>query len=153
MKVGCMVYESLKYGNFQCFFSESCSNQTVAFISNLQPNFWPKPLNRTNLMRFLSSDTFEFILQNDMLETWGVKGNFVGCYNSCSPLQCTYTALWKNTFVFILFRLIGLFGGLGVSLRIASPLVIKFCRCICARVKWKSQSDTINNEQFQGGKE
>lgn len=140
MKVGCMIYEPLRYGNFECFFSETCLNRTARLISNLQPNFWPKPMNRTNLLKFSSNAPIEYILKQYMMETWNIKMDYVGYYNSCSPMQCTYNTFWRNNFIFVISRLIGLFGGLSVSLRLASPFIIKLFRYIYARSHSKIRS-------------
>lgn len=150
MKVGCMVYESLRYSNFECFFSESCFNQTATLISKLPPMLWPKPLNRSNLFRFTPNDTFDSILQQFMVEKWNNRTEFTGYFNSCSPSQCTYRAIWRNDFIFLISRLIGLFGGLSVSLRIISPMIIKVYHYIYVRLHSKRQRAADQN-QFQIG--
>ncbi|CAF2632924.1 unnamed protein product [Rotaria sp. Silwood2] len=94
--------------------------------------------------------TFKDIVDEFLVETWNDKTNFEGYYDKCSPLQCTYRTVHKNDFFYLITRVIGLFGGLSVALRIIAPLIVKLGRDAFVIVCHRKES-TADNQQTQTG--
>ena len=121
MRVGCLPYDALADSTLECFFSETCLNDTERWISSLPVASRPKPLNSSAMSHFLPRTPFNTILAMAMIDHWKNATNYSGYYHACEPIQCTYTTVKRNGFIYLIVLLIGLYGGLTVALRIISP--------------------------------
>ena len=136
MKVGCLPYEALHESTLECFFSAQCLNETARRISSLPPAAWPKPLGSAAKRRFGSYTPVSFIFSEIILDHWTNSSDYARYYDACAPVQCTYLTIRKNSFIYLVTLLIGLYGGLSIVFRIIAPLLVQyrhlFC-CICRR--------------------
>ena len=128
MKVGCLPYQALANSTLVCFFSASCLGDTARWISSLPPSVLPKPLSRSGMINFEPNTPVSVIFANVMLDHWKQAVNYSCYYHACDPVQCTFAASSKNSFIYLVTLIIGLYGGLTVTLRIIAPLLI-----VCGR--------------------
>jgi hypothetical protein len=130
MRVGCTPYDALMNSTLECFFDPFCLNATAQIISNLSNADWPKPLNKSKQSRFLFNDSIGSILEYQMIEELNGIRNFSQYYSVCAPLQCTYTFVGYNNFIYVITMMASLFGGLTAILRIMAPTIVQFVRSI-----------------------
>ena len=128
MKVGCLPYDALIDSTLECFFSADCLDRTARWISSLPAASWPKPLSSSTMMNFLPNTTVDTILKTAMVDHWKRALNFFGYYHVCSPAQCTYMVVRKNSFIYLITLLIGLCGGLSIAFRIVVPSLVRYRR-------------------------
>jgi hypothetical protein len=140
MKVGCLPYQALADSTLECFFSAACLNRTAQMISNLPVASWPKPLNDTTMISFSLHTPVSIIFSNSIIDHWKEFINFTGYYDICEPVECTFTTVRRNSIVYLITLLIGLYGGLTVGLRIIVPLLIKTVRSIFNNFKQRCLS-------------
>ena len=62
-----------------------------------------------------------------MIDHWKSATNYSGYYHACEPVQCTFMIVRKNSVVYSIVLLLGLYGGLTVALRIIAPWIVR-CR-------------------------
>ena len=144
MRVGCLPYDALADSTLECFFSETCLNETARWISNLGVNFRPRPLNGSAMNNFLPKTPFKTVLAMAMIDHWKSATNYSGYYHACEPVHCTFTIVRKNSFMYLIVLLLGLYGGLTVALRIMAPWVVRcrhFFSCQCEETS-RSSSQT-----------
>ena len=147
MKVGCLPYLALADSHLECFFSAKCLNDTARWISNLSSDSWPRPMDRSAMIKFAPNTSLGFVFTEMMLDHWKEGRNFSGYYHVCEPVQCTFTTVRANSFIYLFTLLIGLYGGLTVALRIIAPLVVQAMRFIVCQYKKKFRSNLHHGHQ------
>ena len=82
-------------------------------------------LNETRCDRKTSIET---MTKNLFIEQWSTESSFSAYYKECAPVACTYRFPQRNSFLYVLTTLLGLYGGLTVVLRICVPRAIDWWR-------------------------
>jgi hypothetical protein len=126
MHVGCILLNVINKATLECFFDPICLNTTAQWSSSMPVSARPNPLNSSIASRFLPNTSIMMIFEEQMVEKWSTQTNFSGYFTKCAPIECSYTFIQRNHFLFVLTTLIGLFGGLIAALRILSPLLVEF---------------------------
>lgn len=139
MYVGCVPFRALIRSSLECFFDPICLNTTARLISTLPNTDWPKPLNSFQLLSFFPNTTIAKIFEQQMVERWDTEKNFSSYYSVCAPAECTYTLVQRNTLIYVMTMIIGLFGGLSVVIRLISPWIVRFARHIRLQFKQRNQ--------------
>ncbi|CAF1532675.1 unnamed protein product [Adineta ricciae] len=135
LKVGCLPYNSLLQSTLQCFFNQSCINRIQKYLPAL--TFVP-PLSAHS--RFQQDATVEHLLDQLFVESWNPISNFTAYFQSCSPHSCIYSNGRRFNILYVIVKLIGIFGGLKMVLKFFAPLIVKLirrtqtCRCISETV-------------------
>jgi hypothetical protein len=145
MLVGCLPYDALMDSTLECFYSETCLNETATRISSLPASARPKPLDSLRLSGYSPKDSLMQICDRQMTDRWQIIKNFSAYYSQCSPIECTYS------FHYLLSLLISLYGGLTVSLRFIAPWIAQFIQYLIARII-RPQSTDDHVSQLQQGK-
>jgi hypothetical protein len=141
MRVGCAPFYAIDLSTLECFFDETCLNTTARWISNLPASAWPKALNRSLLSKFQPTASIQDILAEDMVDQWNNDASFSKYYAACSPSECTYTFTRRNDVLVVLTTLIGLFGGLMVSMRMLAPLLVQCAQRVHGLCTTPNQTD------------
>jgi hypothetical protein len=150
MRVGCLPYHAIEQATLECFFDETCLNATARLISSLPADRWPTVLNVSMLTKFKANTSIQAILKDQMVEEWTNETSFSKYYDACSPIQCTYTFQRRNDLIAVLTTLIGLFGGLMVSMRILAPLLVQLAHRIRGLLSRKQQTSTDDEQHAPG---
>ncbi|CAF1626390.1 unnamed protein product, partial [Adineta ricciae] len=125
LKVGCLPYNSLLQSTLQCFFSQSCIDQIQEYLPALA---FVSPLSAHS--RFQQNATVKHLLDQLLIESWNQINNFTAYFQSCSPHSCTYSYDRRFNILYVIIKLIGIFGGLKMVLKFSSPLIVKLIRCV-----------------------
>ena len=111
MYVGCYLVTALRQSNLQCLYNQSCVTEMLFYLqSPTQINI--TALNGTKYSRFNKSTTIGEMLTVLMVDSWIQNISYDSYYSQCQPSYCTYSLVGKNSFIYLLTVLIGLFGGL-----------------------------------------
>jgi hypothetical protein len=145
MYVGCQT----QYGNLantlECFYDASCLNTMASLISSLPPSKWPKPLNRSRLIKFLPNNTIGELYDSQMIEKTMSNIDFDGYYHSCAPLECAYSYSKYNSVIYLFTLVIGLYGGLSMILYFCVPVLITCAEYLHGICQPKSKEVTSKN--------
>jgi hypothetical protein len=124
--VGCFPVESLLQSTLECLFDSSCLENIRTFIpsSNITGVY---ALN-TSQTRFAPNTFIEIIINNLFVEKWLMKPSFSNYYAQCAPILCTYTILKRKDSLYVLTKLLGLYGGLTATLSLCVPVMVAWWR-------------------------
>jgi hypothetical protein len=123
---GCMPVDALLVSTLECFFNQTCINGIVSYSTKPQQTFPAITMQSTS--RFNITSNIQSIIDQLMVEDWGINVFFSKYYNACAPLSCTYSISQRHNFNYVLTTLIGLLGGLCVGLGVIVSLVVNIIR-------------------------
>lgn len=127
----CIFLEKILSSDLRCFFNQTCINIILSMYNVDLPKRSPltaatlaiTALNSSVPSRFLPNDTIFVIGSNLMVEEWQFSIDYEHYYASCAPSSCTYTISRRLDIIYIITTIVGLFGGVSLSLRIIIPIV------------------------------
>ncbi|CAF3203416.1 unnamed protein product [Rotaria sp. Silwood2] len=127
MRTGCFIIEALLQSNLICFYNQSCI-ETLKRIINPSIELNTTALNRSLPSRFAVDATIGSIVAELMVEEWINTTSHKAYYDRCQPITCTYLYVDKKTWLVVVTTVIGLIGGLQITLRMILPLLIDWIR-------------------------
>ena len=134
--VGCLPIQSLFRSSLDCLYNQTCFdriNMDRLSVSSLSaPSNPALSINRT----------IEQLVDNALDLDWSVKIDFTKFYDECLPTSCSYSIIRRKEAVQIIISLLGLYGGLTVSLRVLVPYIIAIM------LKMFSRSQPTRNHVF-----
>ncbi|CAF4015884.1 unnamed protein product [Rotaria sp. Silwood1] len=137
---GCYAIESLLQSTLECFFDSTCINTVLRFLSN--NNMTDIKQLDVNQTQFSPRTTIDTLFTNLFIEKWSTISSFTEYYKKCSPILCTYTFIQRNSALYIITKLLSLYGGLVIVLRFCVPYII---------IWWynRKNNQTRNNTQIR----
>ncbi|CAF1188272.1 unnamed protein product [Adineta ricciae] len=148
LRVGCLPYSSLLQSTLECFFKQSCIDRIQKYLPALA---FVSPLSVHS--RFHQKATVKHLLDQLFIESWNQINNFTAYFQSCSPHSCTYSYDQRFNILYVIVKLIGIFGGLKMVLKFSAPLIVKLirrvqtCRCISEAID-KNEIPVQQSELF-----
>ncbi|CAF1297121.1 unnamed protein product, partial [Rotaria sp. Silwood1] len=118
----CYAIESLLQSTLECFFDSTCINTVLRFLSN--NNMTDIKQLDVNQTQFSPRTTIDTLFTNLFIEKWSTISSFTEYYKKCSPILCTYTFIQRNSALYIITKLLSLYGGLVIVLRFCLPYII-----------------------------
>jgi hypothetical protein len=124
--IGCTAVESVLQSTLECLFDCSCLENIRTYIpsSNISGIY---PLN-TIQSRFAPNTSIERITNDLFIEKWSTEQSFSIYFGQCAPVLCTYTLEERNNVLYVITKLLGLYGGLTAALRLCVPLIVGWWR-------------------------
>ncbi|CAF3917155.1 unnamed protein product [Rotaria sordida] len=144
---GCYPIESVLRSTLECFFDSSCLNTVLQFFS-LSINSTFHSLNH-NQTRFHPQDPIERLVNELFVEDWTTIRSFSSYYAQCEPISCTYTFTRHNDVLFVITKLLGLYGGLTIALRLLVSHTIGWWRTRTNRPRRPTNVNTTSNVEQQ----
>ena len=128
----CSSSESFFATDLLCYFQQACIDAILSAYNYDMPDRLPLPEATRNIRsldssiqsRFLMNDSIDTIFNELMVEEWKIEGNFDSYYETCAPELCTYTYTERLNILYVVTTVVGLFGGLVVSLRLLLPISV-----------------------------
>ncbi|UJR20229.1 hypothetical protein I4U23_023360 [Adineta vaga] len=105
-------------------------NDSLLFYATTVPNRYPykiniSAMNSSKASRF-KQDTFIQIIANELfVEEWKFNRYYSSFYTACAPLYCSYTIRKEDYYMYTASRILGLYGGLTIVLRLTVSLIVK----------------------------
>ncbi|CAF1074538.1 unnamed protein product [Rotaria sp. Silwood1] len=121
LQIGCDPMESLLQSTLECLYDVTCINQIMP--NNTTPNITFHALKSTLSSFHDNVQSLVNILMVDQLKTNVTYENY---YKSCAPAYCTYSLNTRFDKVFVFTNIMGLSGGLTVTLKLIIPFAVKF---------------------------
>ena len=127
MYAGCYIIEALRKSTLECFYSPTCLNDLKSQLS-MTLDLNGTLLDASLLTKFAANTSIGTILDELMVENWKWSSIYSDYYDSCQPLECTYTYKTRNDAIYIITSLISLLGGLIVALKFIVPRSVAIFR-------------------------
>ena len=83
-------------------------------------------LNYTNSSPFAPTTSIYTILERLTIEQWSKNISYQSFFDQCAPEYCTYSINQRRDILLIITVLLGFFGGLNVTLKLLTPMIIRF---------------------------
>ncbi|UJR12553.1 hypothetical protein I4U23_016729 [Adineta vaga] len=117
----CLPVDGALVSSLACFYNHSCV-KSLEEIFNLT---MPVPLNASQLHSNEINDTIQTLLSRLLVDKWENQSSYSDFFQHCGPTHCSYLLTYHHGFLFILNKILGIVGGLIVTLRILIPFILK----------------------------
>ncbi|CAF1441651.1 unnamed protein product [Adineta ricciae] len=122
---GCLFIDSVLLSTTECFFSNYCINTLKSFMLTAHPlHKLLKALNSSILSSYQPNTTMDIIVNNLFIEDWNALYFYNQYYNQCQPSYCSYTKEENENRFDVLTKLIAIYGGLSMILKICVPILV-----------------------------
>ena len=132
----CFTFESLLLSTLECFYDDiDCLSNTTGFY---QQDWFIKNLtllNSSRPSRFQKDSIIDTLFSELFIEYWEQSLNYSSYFAGCRPNTCTYEIMRRNSVLESITTVLGLVGGLSVSLRILIPLFGALYRAFARRTQ------------------
>ncbi|CAF1303538.1 unnamed protein product, partial [Rotaria sordida] len=137
-QVGCVPQNALFQSTLECFYNQTCLDIVISLTGALRTI---SPLNISNSnSRFSPTTTIAILFDNLMIESWENSIDFATYFQTCAPKICSYSYVQRFFLIYMITTIVSVFGGIRVTLHIASPLFVKFILYLYRR--WVSMQET-----------
>ncbi|UJR07370.1 hypothetical protein I4U23_011656 [Adineta vaga] len=146
---GCYPFWGAIHSRLFCLYNESCLVELIEYVQGtFQMNI--SALKEHSSSSIFNSSTFIMDLVKElMVEQWDQNIIYEHYYEKCQPKQCIYTYVKQLHIGYMISIILGIIGGLSLSLRIAVPFVIKSIRKIWIKLRNKGDEDDQTNRCTQ----
>jgi hypothetical protein len=136
----CFSVESLLQSTLECFYDDQdCLANVIDFYNQAWfPTDWIR-LNSSLPSRFTTNSTIGALLAELFIEYWNQSLNYSSYFAQCQPASCSYEILRSNSLLETITTVVGIIGGLSISLRILVPFVITTC---VSAIRWRQPQHT-----------
>ena len=120
----CFGLESLLQSTFECLYDQNCILNVTGFY---QQHWIPTdfvPLNATLPSRFQPNSLVSTMLAEIFIEYWDYATYYDTYFDSCQPKSCSYEIIRRNNIFESITIVLGLVGGLSVTLKIFTPWIV-----------------------------
>ena len=125
--LGCSVMEGVMRSTLVSLFNQTLiDNMTLSMVTNSSSAAYPQSLNISIASRFKVDTLVHDLVNNLFVEEWSFHVPYELFYNRCDPLYCSYVMQERNNALFLVSRLLGLYGGLTISWRFLAPYITRF---------------------------
>lgn len=155
--IGCSPLDGLHLSTLECFFSSECIATIIRYLdyytetdgsppANFTPPTWSPPvfltMDRSKPSRFPTSTPIGTLINELFIEKWTNSSSYEKYFAACSPIQCRYDYTARNELLYVVTSLLGLYGGLTVSLRFITWNLTRLCQRIkdCYHARDRSQA-------------
>lgn len=155
---GCSTITSLLLSELQCFYSNAdCFSVIMNYIQesyfqNIEYPSWfdVHPLVYDPMLsRYPPNTSISTVVKQMMVEKWNPSYSYNRFYELCAPNYCTYSQkIHTHTITGVIITLVSMIGGLTVSLRLITPLLITFILNLLIMVTKRRQEQ---QQQQQSG--
>ena len=140
----CSTVDTILRSTLECFYNQTCLDLLMHYmtiVEEVYPYTWNITALDTNVTsRFQPNTVIREIVEKLFVEQWIVDVSYANFYQQCAPLSCSYTIQESNDATFIVTRILGLYGGLTVALRLLIPLLIQ----IAIKIRHRFCRDTVH---------
>ncbi|CAF1406566.1 unnamed protein product [Adineta steineri] len=142
----CQSVESLLQSTLKCFYDDQdCLDIIINFYNVSSFNNFTRLNSSSHASRFMINSTIGSLLSEMFIESWSESTNYSSYFAQCQPSSCSYTIPQRNSLLETITRIVGLIGGLSVSLRILVPFLVMICVGIIRRLLSRHQQAPVES--------
>ncbi|CAF3889333.1 unnamed protein product [Adineta steineri] len=139
----CQPVESLLQSTLKCFYDDQdCLSTIINFYNVSSFNNFTRLNSSSHASRFMINSTIGSLLSEMFIESWSESTNYSSYFDQCQPSSCSYTIPQRNSLLETITRIVGLIGGLSVSLRILVPFIVMACMGVIRRL-WSQHQPAL----------
>ncbi|CAF1007772.1 unnamed protein product [Adineta steineri] len=144
----CQVVDSLLQSTLECFYDNQDCMRIITDFYNVSTSgnftFGNFTLLNSSFIgsRYTINSTVESLVSQMFIESWSNSTNYSSYFAQCQPASCSYTISQRNNLVETITRIVGLIGGLSVSLRILVPFLVIAYIAIIRRL-WSQHQEAV----------
>lgn len=146
----CFTVNSVLRSSLMCWYNESCINNLYSLFQTAGIENIPhaNALDPQFPSQYAPNTSVDTIFNELMIEKWNSSVSYQNFYKKCNPTYCSYSYERRANIIYIITTIIGLFGGLNIVFRLASPFIISsFFKCINLKMTSERSSERWINEQ------
>ncbi|CAF3664549.1 unnamed protein product [Adineta steineri] len=151
----CFALDSLLSTSLQCLYEDSdCFPLLMAklyaiFDTPSLTDFSPLIDNPAST-RFSPHANVSTMFKEMMIEQWNPSISYRSFFESCAPTYCTYSQRMRTeNFLGVIVTLIGMIGGIIVSLRFVTPYLVKIIIALLKKLKKnRQQQEQVHQSYF-----
>ena len=126
---GCFIVEALRKSHLGCLFNQTCLEALHLHMESDIP-LPVGPLDGSLLLHFHPNTLIGSVIDELMVDDWSEYQIYEEYYNSCRPIECTFTISGQDSIIGIITTVIGLIGGLLTILKLTIPTSVTLIRWI-----------------------
>ena len=128
--LSCSTIEATLLSDLRCIYDQICLNKLESAMTSVYVPFQSTAMDfdELNLDVFQPKSRVQQIFDQLMVNQWQENVSFNLYFEQCKPVVCTYTFSERLDLTYIVTTIIGLLGGLTVSLKNIVPPVVKYLR-------------------------
>ncbi|CAF1269244.1 unnamed protein product [Adineta ricciae] len=132
--MGCLPIYGLRFSSLRCFYNSTCLKSLTDFIGITDVL---KPLNDSIETRFnpIPLSSIGTLIDELFIEIWKNSSNYSSYYSTCAPLACRYSYTERNSPLYMITTILGLYGGLTVGLKSVIWYVLLLYWKICQYIR------------------
>ncbi|CAF1335115.1 unnamed protein product [Adineta steineri] len=139
----CEPVESLLQSTLKCFYDDQdCLDIIINFYNVSSFNNFTRLNSSSHASGFMINSTIGSLLSEMFIESWSESTNYSSYFDQCQPSSCSYTIPQRNSLLETITRIVGLIGGLSVSLRILVPFMVMACMGVIRRL-WSQHQPAL----------
>ena len=119
--VGCTILESVLASTIECLYEQTCVELLTTHLNLSIPI---PTLLKNNETRFSPNATVASIVQQMFIETCSSNVSYNQFFEQCHPLSCSATFVKRNSPIYVVTKLFGLYGGLTTALKVIIPFLV-----------------------------
>ncbi|CAF1532558.1 unnamed protein product [Adineta ricciae] len=125
--IGCSVVETVLHSTLECFYDRNCTDLLLYHLKrSTHPSYmYVSPIDSSMKSRFQSNTTVRDMVDQLFVEEWMVNRSYSSFYDQCSPISCSYQIQRDEYVIYTISKVLGLYGGLTISLKLIIPFIIK----------------------------
>lgn len=132
MRVGCYPLHSVLQSTLQCLYDPECID-LLQNIFNISESF--AAINNTSVSRFSANATIYSIADKLFIEKWQTNISYKQYFTTCAAKTCSYSYSERANIIYAITILIGLYGGLNISLKLLTPILMHIFQRIVERIR------------------
>ncbi|CAF1337681.1 unnamed protein product [Adineta steineri] len=129
LHIGCSVVETLLYSTFECLYNQTCIDLLLNYATSVYDQFTYgmniSAIDSSIGSRFKTNTMIQILADELFIEEWKINSSYSLFYSQCAPIYCSYKTQKDDYAIYIISKILGLYGGLTVSLRFIIPLITK----------------------------
>lgn len=123
LMIGCSVVETLFRSTLACLYSKQCIDMIISYTGSNIHDFGP--LNVSSSTQFMIDTKIGDIFNQLFVEEWRLNASYLAFFQECDPMHCSYSQNKQKDSIFLITKLLGLHGGLSISLQFLTPYIVK----------------------------
>jgi hypothetical protein len=131
VRVGCYPLNAALQSTLECLYNQSCVD-LLRDIFNISTSF--SAIDYILPSHFYPNVTVYSLANELLVENWAIAVSYEKYFSRCASLTCSYSYSQRANLAYVLTTLFGLYGGLSISLRLLSPILINVFKRIVERV-------------------
>ncbi|CAF1027533.1 unnamed protein product [Adineta steineri] len=138
--IGCSVVETVLQSTFECLYNQTCIDLLLYYITTVPNKQYSygmiiSAINSSIVTRFETNTLIQTIADELFIEEWKINSSYSLFYSQCAAIYCSYETQKDDYAIYIISKILGLYGGLTVSLRFIIPLITKIIFNIIKRCR------------------